>query len=171
MTEVKLTRRWGSHAEGETVDVDDIQAAWLYGNNYAGDSRHGAKAPGEDGPDNRAGGDVSRLRMTGMVKSPREGNRAGRVTGAPSPVGDTTHVAQENLGRENREAGNDRLLASGKTLTDELDERQREIDARATNSGSAKDSGDTEADAGSSEGSNAPASAEGRRLTQPKRKD
>lgn len=138
MATVKLTRRWGSHPEGDTVEVDDTMAKFLTDTAFAvrpGDedrNRHGSARvyPGENGPDPRAGGDGSRHRMTGEVKSPRGGERAGRIAGAPRAVGDVTHVAPENLGKEHKGDGGDVLLASGKTLREDLEDEQRELDKR-----------------------------------------
>lgn len=139
MPEIKLVRRWGSHQPGETVEVDDTMATFLTGTAFGvrpGDedrNRHGGSGvvhPGTDGPDPRAGGDPSRLRMTDAVKSPREGERAGRVAGAPRASGDVTHVAPENLGKEHKGDKGDVLLASGKSLREDLEEQQAELDKR-----------------------------------------
>lgn len=146
MASVYLVRRWGSHDADQTVEVDDITAKWLIGNNLAedpdkrGTASAGARAPGTDGADLRAGGDVTRAggmrtmkgsRNDGDVRDNGEANyanRAARVAGAPRPVGDVSHVAEENLGKENKEADGDVLLASGKTLGEENKERQAELD-------------------------------------------
>ena len=145
MGQVKLVRRWGSHPAGETVDVDESQ--WLVDIGFAvrpGDedrNRHGGSGvvhPGTDGPDPRAGGDPSRLRMTSEVKSPREGERAGRVQGAPRAAGDVTHVKPENLGGLNKDNPGDVPLASGKLLSEELAEQQEDLDRRDAKRQSAK---------------------------------
>jgi len=147
MPELFLVRRWGSHQPGETVDVDDLQGQWLVDTAFAvrpgqeDRNRHGGSGrvhPGEDGPDPRAGGDPSRLRMTDAVKSPREGERAGRVTGAPRAAGDVTHVKPENLGGLNKDNPGDVPLASGKLLSEELAEQQAEYDKRDAKRQSAK---------------------------------
>ena len=104
MATVKLTRRWGTRQAGETVETDDTQAEWLIGIGHAvrpGQEASGTSVgtgrvhPGTDGPDPAAGGDPTRLRMRSEVKSPREGERAGRVAGAPRAAGDVTHVRDE----------------------------------------------------------------------------
>jgi hypothetical protein len=146
MASVFLVRRWGSHDAGQTVEVDDTMAAWLTGNNIGerpdapGTASAGALAPGTDGADLRAGGDVTRAGGMKVMKGSRNdgdvrdngeanyANRAARVPGAPKPVGDVSHVAEENLGKENKEADGDVLLASGKTLGEDLKERQAELD-------------------------------------------
>jgi hypothetical protein len=76
--------------------------------------------------------------MTGEVKSPREGERAGRVSGAPRAAGDVTHVKPENLGGLNKDNPGDVPLASGKLLSEELAEQQAEYDKRDAKRQSAK---------------------------------
>ena len=116
MASVQLVRRWGSHDAGQSVDVDDTMAAWLYGNHYAeereGNASAGVLAPGSHGADLRAGGDLSRPGVPQWSRGPRvegvsednpEGNfvnRGVRVAGAPKAAGDVSHVAPENLGPE-----------------------------------------------------------------------
>lgn len=159
MPEIYLVRRWGSHDAGQTVDVDDTMAAWLIGTCHGenpdkrGTASAGALAPGTDGADLRAGGDVSRgggmkvvrgSRNDGEVRDNGEANyanRAARVPGAPKPVGDVSHVAEENLGQEHKENPGATLLASGKTLSQEQAERQRELDEqdKAAKQGESKD--------------------------------
>lgn len=104
MSSVKLTRRWGSHEADSTVEVDDTMAAWLVTNCYAetedrpGTARAGVLAPGTDGADLRAGGDVSRPGHPQVQRSSRYNgepgdsdenyaNRAARVAGAPRAGG------------------------------------------------------------------------------------
>lgn len=137
MTQVKLVRRYGHRQPGETVELDKTEAEWLIGIGHAvrpGQEAAGTSTgtgrvhPGTDGPDPALGGDPSRLRMRSEVKSPRGGERAGRVQGAPRAAGDVTHVRDENLAGLNKKARNDVPLASGKLLTEELDEHQREIE-------------------------------------------
>jgi hypothetical protein len=144
MASVQLVRRWGSHDAGQSVEVDDQMAAWLYGNHYAeereGTASAGVLAPGTHGADPRAGGDLSRPgtprwsrgpRTEGVTEDNPEGNhvnRSARVPGAPKSVGDVSHVAQENLGKEHKDHPGDVLLASGKTLSEEQRERQAELD-------------------------------------------
>ena len=101
MGSVHLVRRWGSHDAGSTVDVDDTMAAWLVGNHFAerpdapGTASAGVLAPGGQGADLRAGGDLSRpgtprwqrsSRVEGVTEDNPEGNhvnRAAKVAGAP----------------------------------------------------------------------------------------
>ena len=106
MPEVYLVRRWGAHDADQTVNVDtDIEAKWLVGNNFAewpdarGTASAGARAPGTDGADPRAGGDVSRGGGMHSVRGGRhdgkalesgeqnEKNRAAPVVGSPRPGG------------------------------------------------------------------------------------
>lgn len=123
MFSVQLVRRWGSHAAGTTVEVDDQMAAWLVGTNHAelpdrpGTASAGVLAPGGCGADLRAGGDLSRPGTPRWSRGPRtvnptednvEGtfvNRAGKVQGAPKAAGDVSHVAPENLGPEHQQQG------------------------------------------------------------------
>jgi hypothetical protein len=132
--QVKIVRRWGSHQPGETVEVDKTTATWLVGiriaedPNNPGTSRHTPLHASGNGVDQSAGGDPTRWRLTSFDKGDRGGNRAGRVQGAPKRVGDVSHVKQENLGREHGDNPNDVLLASGKPLSKDLEERQREAD-------------------------------------------
>lgn len=101
MAEIFLVRRWGQHDAGQIVDVDDAMAAWLVGTNHGerpdarGTASAGARAPGTDGADLRAGGDVSRGGGMRMVKGSRVdgenySNRAARVPGAPRVGGAIT---------------------------------------------------------------------------------
>jgi hypothetical protein len=96
MPELKLVRRWGQHGAGETVDVSDTEAKWLVANHYASEdgsdtaARAGARAPGSEGADLRAGGDWSRGGGMQVVRGPRgtapeeaDNNRAASVKGAP----------------------------------------------------------------------------------------
>src|SRR5215207_3754118 len=105
MPEIKIVRRWGAHDAGQTVDVDDQMAAWLVGNSFGerpdrpGTASAGSRAPGTDGADLRAGGDVSRGGGMRIVKGSRvDGenytNRAARVPGAPRVGG---AIAPEQL--------------------------------------------------------------------------
>ena len=134
MTAVKITRRWGSHQPGEVVELSETEATWLVGIGFGEDPRHeghstaNAKAPGSDGPDPRAGGDPTRRRMTSAKSARVEQNLSGRVQGAPATVGDVTHVKPENLAESHRENPGDVRLASGKRLSEELEEQQRELD-------------------------------------------
>lgn len=173
MASVKLVRRWGSHEPGQTVDVDDTMAAWLVGTHHAeapdrpGTARAGVVAPGTDGADLRMGGDLSRPGVPQTRKAPRYNgetgdagenyaNRAAPVAGAPRPVGSLSHVAEDNLGREHKDHPGDVLLASGKTLRQEQQERQRELD-KQQQGGSEKAA---DSDAGTASGQSAQASAE-----------
>lgn len=86
---LKIVRRWGSHLPGETVDVSDgEQASWLLNNSFAersgqpGTAYGTAVAPGEAGPDPRAGGDVTR-RYPATIRGDREGPRATPQPGSP----------------------------------------------------------------------------------------
>lgn len=191
--DVKLVRRWGTRQPGETVEVDDTQGEWLIGIGHAvrpgresdaGAVGTGRVHPGTDGPDPAAGGDPTRLRMRSEVKSPRGGERAGRVAGAPRAAGDVTHVRDENLAGPNKRNRRDVPLASGKTLTEELEEAQRELDRREQKRQSAQGQSQREQagqdDSGQGAGATVktedgpPASGEsppgeGRQLSQPKR--
>lgn len=185
---VKIVRRWGAHQPGETVQVDQKMADWLRDMSYgeADGQPHNARAaaPGTDGPDPRAGGDVTRHRMAGEVKGSRDGERARGVDGRPKPVGDVTHVAQENRGAKGSvevdERGARYLDDDGKTtwtsphatagLQRRVAEQGESTDAKA---GSARQaSGKPTPDATDGE-DGPPASGEsqpaGRRLTQPKK--
>ena len=185
MSQVKITRRWGSHQPGEVVELSETEATWLVGIGFGEDPRHeghstaNAKAPGADGPDPRAGGDPTRRRMTSAKSARVEQNLAGRVTGAPSRVGDVTHVAPENLAESHRDNPGDVRLASGKRLTEELEEQQRELEeqekqrqASEKNLGGSKGAKSESARTASGE---SPRTAgkddepEGRKLTQPKK--
>ena len=178
MAEVKLVKRWGSHPAGETVEVDDEMARFLTGTAFAvrpGDedrNRHGSARvyPGADGADPRAGGDPSRWRMTDGVKSPREGERAGRVAGAPRASGDVTHVPPENLGREHGDNPGDPLLASGKRLSEDLEDQQAELDKRDARKQSEQGKSQrSKADSGpQASGKSASDEGEGRKLSQKK---
>lgn len=65
---VTLTRRWGPHRAGKTVEVSDTQGAWLVQHAYAQSTPEvaapvqPAAAPGGHGEDPLAGGDATRLR-------------------------------------------------------------------------------------------------------------
>lgn len=93
MPEVTLIRRWGSHDAGQTVDVTEEEGRFLLGNHYASEdgsddaARAGSRAPGTDGADLRAGGDISRGGGMQVIRGGRDGNRAGRVDGAPRADG------------------------------------------------------------------------------------
>jgi hypothetical protein len=178
--EIKLVRRWGSRPAGETVEVDDAQGHWLIDTAFGvrpGDeerSRHGGPGrtyPGGGGPDNLAGGDPTRLRPTDSPKGPRDGERARRVNGAPRACGDVTHVKPENLGPEHKGDGGDVLLASGKSLREDLAEHQAELDEQDKKRSSKKvGEGEKSAPKGAPPASDeSPASDskdEGRKLTQ-----
>lgn len=89
-TKLYLVRRWGPNPAGTTVTVDDDeQARWLLGHNFAQRSKDdatasaGAAAPGEQGPDPRAGGDATRRRPVATPSSDERGNRAVPVAGSP----------------------------------------------------------------------------------------
>jgi hypothetical protein len=169
---VHLVRRWGSHAAGESVEVDDTMGKWLLGTHHAeapdrpGTARAGVVAPGTDGADLRMGGDLSRPGVPQTRKASRYNgdpgdagenyaNRAAPVAGAPRPVGSVSHVAEENLGREHKDNPGDVLLASGKTLRQEQQERQRELDKQQGGSEKAADG-----DAGTASGQSTQAPAE-----------
>lgn len=132
--QVKIVRRWGSHQPGETVEVDKTTANWLVGirvaedPNNPGTSRHTPLHASGNGVDQSAGGDPTRVRLTNFNKADRGGNRAAGVAGRPKPSGDVSHVKPENLGREHGDRPGDTLLASGKPLSKDLEEQQREID-------------------------------------------
>jgi hypothetical protein len=86
---LKIVRRWGSHLPGETVDVsDEEQAYWLLNNSFAersnqpGTAYGNPPAPGEAGPDPRAGGDVTR-RYPATIRGDREAERANPQAGSP----------------------------------------------------------------------------------------
>lgn len=87
---LKIIRRWGSNLPGDTVTVDDMeQARWLLDNSFAersnqpGTAYGNAAAPGEAGPDPRAGGDHTR-RYPATIKGDWAGvERASAVTGSP----------------------------------------------------------------------------------------
>lgn len=82
---VTLSRRWGQHRAGESVDVSDSQGQWLIQHNYAESAGdivapvQVAAAPGAHGPDPLAGGDATRLRP----RVPRsEGSTAAQAPGS-----------------------------------------------------------------------------------------
>lgn len=82
---VKLARRWGLRKPGESVEVDDVQGAWLIQHSYAessGDVQapvQPAAAEGAHGADPLAGGDATRLRPS----IPRStGSTAEQATGS-----------------------------------------------------------------------------------------
>lgn len=169
---LNLVRRWGSHDAGESVDVDKAMADWLVGNCYAeapdrpGTARAGVVAPGTDGADLRMGGDLSRPGVPQTRKASRYNgergdndanyaNRAAPVAGAPRPVGSLSHVAEENLGREHKDHPGDVLLASGKTLRQEQQERQRELDKQQQ--GGSEKAADGDASTASGQSTQAPA--------------
>jgi hypothetical protein len=68
--------------------------------------------------------------MTSARSARVEQNLSGRVTGAPRAAGDVTHVKPENLAPSHRDNPGDVRLASGKRLTEELEEQQAEIEAQ-----------------------------------------
>jgi len=124
---VNLVRRWGSHDAGETVQVDEQMAAWLIGNSFGeapdrpGTASAGSLAPGADGADLRAGGDVSRGGGMRIVKGSRVdgenyANRAARVPGAPR-VGGALEPGQlpKSGDPDNDEGAGERGRASGKS--------------------------------------------------------
>lgn len=84
---VKLVRRWGDNQPGNTVDVDDVQGAWLIDHNLGerspGTATAGAVAPGTGGPDPLASGDGTRRRPA-TRKGSRTGERAAPVAGSPT---------------------------------------------------------------------------------------
>lgn len=170
--QVKLVRRWGSHQPGETVDVDKTMADWLTGNSFAersgqeGHARANARAEGTDGPDNRAGGDVTRRRMTSAKSARLEQNLTGRVQGAPRPVGDVSHVAPENLGKEHKGDGGDVLLASGKTLRQDLEDHQAELDEQDRKAKGEQGGSEKSAPKSAPKASGESPEDEGRKLTQ-----
>jgi hypothetical protein len=105
MPSIFIVRRWGAHDAGETVQVDEQMAAWLISNSFGedpdrpGTASAGSLAPGTDGADLRAGGDVSRGGGMRIVKGSRVdgenyANRAARVPGAPRAGG---AIAPEDL--------------------------------------------------------------------------
>lgn len=157
---VKVVRRWGSHQPGETVEVDKTTAEWLVGVRFAedlhnpGTSRHRPLHESGNGWDQSAGGDPTRRRPTGTHKGPRDGERAVGVQGRPKTVGDVSHVRPENLGREHKGNPNDVLLASGKRLSEDLAEQQREAEKRDQERAS-RASGQ-QGEAGTASGENAP---------------
>jgi hypothetical protein len=115
MPEIKIVRRWGAHDAGQTVDVDDQMAAWLIGNSFGedpskpGTASAGSLAPGADGADLRAGGDVSRGGGMRIVKGSRVdgenyANRAARVPGAPRAGG---AIAPKDLPRQDETQSGD----------------------------------------------------------------
>jgi hypothetical protein len=181
--EIKLVRRWGSRPAGETVEVDDAQGHWLIDTAFGvrpGDeerSRHGGPGrtyPGGGGPDNLAGGDPTRARMTSARSARVEQNLSGRVQGAPSPVGDVTHVKDENLAEPSKSNRGNPPLASGKTLTEELEEQQKQLEEQESKrKSSAKKSGEKSAPKSglqaSDESPAAESKDEGRKLTQNKK--
>src|SRR4051812_18814197 len=131
MPEVTLVRRWGSNAAGSTVDVTDTEAAWLVGSHYASedgtdhDARAGSVAPGTDGADLRAGGDLSRGGGMQVVRGPRGTdeapmNRAGRIEGAPKPGG-SVYLTPHEVEAKKEQA--------------ELAQRQRDEARRASENG------------------------------------
>jgi hypothetical protein len=82
---VTLVRRWGYHKAGSSVDVDEVQAAWLVQHHYAESSGElvapvqVAAAEGTHGADPLAGGDATRRRphvprSTGSVASQAPGS-------------------------------------------------------------------------------------------------
>jgi hypothetical protein len=126
MPEVYLVRRWGAHDANQTVDVPtDIEAKWLVDTNHAewpdarGTASAGARAPGTDGADIRAGGDPSR---GGGMKNVRGGrhdgemlesgeqnyqNRAAPVAGSPkarNTVGTIADAPPESAGKASDES-------------------------------------------------------------------
>lgn len=175
MAEIKLVRRWGSHQAGETVEVDDAQGQWLLDTSFGvrpgqeENSRHGGEGVDPRAKGDLAGADPTRRRMTSSPKSPREGERAGRVQGAPRAVGDVTHVADENLGKEHKGDRGDVLLASGKRLSEDLAEQQAELDEqdkkRSSKQGESKDA---KSEDGPTASGKSP-EGESRKLSQPKK--
>lgn len=86
---LKIVRRWGSHQPGDVVTVEDgEQASWLLNNSFAerssqpGTAYGTAVAPGEAGPDPRAGGDVTR-RYPATIRGDRGDGRAQPQPGSP----------------------------------------------------------------------------------------
>jgi len=82
---VVLSRRWGYHKAGASVDVDEAQAAWLVQHHYAESSGdlvapvQVAAAEGTHGADPLAGGDATRRRphvprSTGSVATQAPGS-------------------------------------------------------------------------------------------------
>jgi hypothetical protein len=94
---VKLVRRWGHRAAGTSVDVDEVQAAWLIQHSYAASSGavlapvQVAAAEGAHGADPLAGGDATRLRP----HVPRStGSTAEQATGS-SPTYRAGYTAED----------------------------------------------------------------------------
>ena len=122
---LKLIRRWGQQDAGSTVDVDDTTAAWLVGNSYASAdgsedvARAGARAPGVDGADLRAGGDVSRGGGMQIVRGGRGGERAGRVAGSPAPGGPVYRTPAEREADTAAEQGASRASAERQAYGDD----------------------------------------------------
>ena len=119
MPKVKLARRWGPYREGRTVDVDDVQAAWLVQHNY-GESSGDLKAPeqepaaeGSHGADPLAGADGSRRRPR-SIRSTRDHSEGQIQQAEGSPpayrAGFTAEDAerQGEAGRNFREGSDDR---------------------------------------------------------------
>jgi hypothetical protein len=117
-TKLYLVRRWGPNPAGTTVTVDDDeQARWLLGHNFAQRSKDdvtvtaGAAAPGEQGPDPRAGGDATRRRPIATPSSDERGNRAVPVAG--SPVQYNAGVAPTRQGGGDESSKSDESEGSG----------------------------------------------------------
>ena len=120
MPKVKLVRRWGPYPANRTVEVDDVQAAWLVQHNFA-ESSGDLKAPeqepnaeGSHGADPLAGADASRRRPR-TIRSTRDHTEGpiAQAEGAPPAAyraGFTAEDAerQGEAGRNFREGSDDR---------------------------------------------------------------
>ena len=125
MPTLVLVRRWGQQDAGSTVDVDDVTGEWLVKNSYASEdgsedaARAGARAPGTDGADLRAGGDVSRGGGMQIVRGGRDGERAGHVEGAPRAGGPVYRTPAEREADAAAEKGQPRAQAERKAYGEE----------------------------------------------------
>jgi hypothetical protein len=115
--QVKLSRRWGPHREGRTVEVSDSQGEWLIRNNYAesaGDIQapvQNAAAPGGHGADPLAGADATRLRP--RVGRPPRDERLNYAASAPGSSPTYRAGFNDEASKRQGPAGRDQLSESG----------------------------------------------------------
>lgn len=109
---VTLTRRWGPHQAGKSVDVNDSQGAWLIQHSYA-ESAGNVRAPeqpaaaeGAHGADPLMGGDATRLRPRTMAsgRDHAEGVIPEAPGSSPTYRAGFTKADRANQGEVGREA-------------------------------------------------------------------
>lgn len=87
MPKITLTRRWGPHRAGSSVEVSTTKAAFLKGIGWTDDTpvvNDGGVRPGSDGPDPVVSGDPTRRRLVIPTQERDENqNRAVLAEGAP----------------------------------------------------------------------------------------